>query len=82
MKIQVPAEEESSKQKRNKLLNFLGGLVIGFIVFGFIGIRIFKNGFEKVETYTWIALGFGVISFGFLARWFGSEFWSILSRRN
>jgi len=43
-----------------------------------VGTRVFWYGLETVELYTWIALGFGVISFGFLARWFGREFWQRL----
>lgn len=61
----------------------MGGLITGLIVFGLIGMRVvFRYGFDKVETYTWIALGFGILSFGLLARWFGAEFWSRISGWN
>jgi predicted tellurium resistance membrane protein TerC len=53
-------------------------LSAGLVFFGLVGSRMFWYGFEKVELYTWIALGFGVVSFGFLAKWFGREFWQRL----
>jgi len=81
MNIRVPTEEESQKQKRIDRRNFIAGLITGLIFFSLVGTRVFWYGFETVELYTWLALGFGVISFGFLARWFGREFWQRLFGR-
>jgi hypothetical protein len=80
LNIKVPTEEENRKQRKADRRNFIGGLFTGFIVFGLIGSRIFWYGFDEVAMYTWLALGFGVISFGFLAKWFGLEFWQTLFR--
>lgn len=82
MKIRVPTPEESEKKKRNNIRNFIAGLITGIIVFGLLGLRVFWWGIENVKLYTWIALGFGAISFGFLAMWFGNEFWQRLFGNN
>lgn len=82
MNIQVPTEEENQKQRKVDRRNFIGGIIAGIVLFGLIGSRIFWHGFENVTIYTWLALGFGVISFGFLAKWFGSEFWQRLFGNN
>lgn len=74
MKIEIPSSEESRKEKRRRFLNFLGGLIFGLIFFG-IGTLRFRGGYYEIEFYTWIALGFGVLSFGFLGMVFGSDFW-------
>jgi len=76
--IKIPTEEEAQNQKRTDRRNFIAGLVTGFLFFTLVGSRVFWYGLETVEPYTWIALGFGVVSFGFLARWFGREFWQRL----
>ncbi len=76
--IKIPAEEEFKNQKRVDRRNFIAGLVKGLIFFTLVGTRVFWYGLETVELYTWIALGFGVISFSFLARLFGREFWQRL----
>lgn len=76
MKINIPSEEEYKTEKRGKFLNFLGGSAIGVIFFG-LGISRFWfwEGFNKIEVYTWLALGFGVLSFGIIGMLFGSDFW-------
>lgn len=82
MKIKVPSEEDIQKKKRLDRLNFIGGIIVGIIFFGIIGSKVFLYGFENVATYTWVALSIGVLSFGFLAKWFGSEFWQRLFGNN
>jgi uncharacterized membrane protein YccC len=82
MKIEVPTPENSKKEKRKKIRNFIAGLILGIIVFGLIGSRVFWWGIDNVQIYTWIALGFGALSFGFLAMWFGNEFWQRLLGNN
>jgi len=80
MKINVPDEEEYQQdQKKRRIQAILGGL-FGVFFFSLVGFRIFWYGFDEVAIYTWLALGFGVISFGFLAYKFGDEFWSALFR--
>jgi hypothetical protein len=76
MKINIPSKEELSKKRRRKFLNFLGGSIIGVIIFGVGSSRLwFRKGFNEIEFYTWIALGFGVLSFGIIGMLFGSNFW-------
>lgn len=76
MKIDIPSEEEHKIEKRRKLQNFLGGSIIGLILFGF-GISRFWliEGLHAIEFYTWIALAFGVLSFGIIGMLFGNDFW-------
>lgn len=76
MKIDIPSEEETVRERKAKRRHFVGGILFGFIFFALVGLKIFQYGFEEVNPITWIALGFGVLSFGVLARWFGAEFWS------
>ncbi|MEX0723277.1 MAG: hypothetical protein WD357_08750 [Gracilimonas sp.] len=78
MKIKVPTEEEHKKNTTRKRIHGLFGLLFGLIFFGLSGTQIFRYGFDEVETYTWIALAFGVASFTWLAWKFGDEFWSTL----
>tara|TARA_R110002049_G_scaffold109501_2_gene258324 strand:+ start:20 stop:262 length:243 start_codon:yes stop_codon:yes gene_type:complete len=78
MKIKVPTEEEHKRDQRRKRIHGIFGLLFGLIFFGLAGARIFRYGFDEVEIYTWIALGFGVVSFGWLAYKFGENFWTIL----
>ncbi|MDX1640551.1 MAG: hypothetical protein R3220_02555 [Balneolaceae bacterium] len=80
MNINVPSAEEVAKEKRKKRRSFLIGLIIGFIFFGLVSLRVFWLGSGEVEIYTWIALGFGVLSFGFFGRLLGSDFWKYLFR--
>lgn len=78
MKIQVPTEEESEQKRKTDRRNFTGGLVVGLLFFGFFLLRAFLFEMDQVKIYTWAALGFGVLSFGYLAKWFGAEFWQRL----
>lgn len=75
MKIKVPTSEEHREERHRKRRNFIGGFIVGIIFFGLASLRLFWLGIEEVEVYTWIALGFGVLSFGFLGMLFGSNFW-------
>ncbi|MEP1152383.1 MAG: hypothetical protein ABJH08_11700 [Balneola sp.] len=77
MNIKVPTPEEYKSEQKKKKKNLGCGLLAGFLLFFLSGIRVFTYGFENVETYTWIALSFGVISFGFLAYKFGDSFWAL-----
>lgn len=77
MNIQVPTPEEHKANQKEKRRNLGCGLSAGFVFFFLSSIRIFTYGFNKVEVYTWVALGFGVISFGYLAYRFGNSFWSL-----
>ncbi len=78
MNIQVPSEEDFKRDQKKRRVQGIFGFVFGVLFFGFVGIKIFVYGFDQVTLYTWIALGFGVLSFSFLAYKFGSEFWSAL----
>jgi len=80
MQIKVPTPEENQKEKRRKLFLFIAGMITGIIVFGLISIRLAWWGADNVQIYTWLALGFGALSFGFLGMWFGGEFWRQLLR--
>lgn len=75
MKIKVPAEEEYKQLRKRKRRHFITGLVAGLILFGLNLTRVLYYGIETVEWYSWVAVGFGVIAFGVLARLFGGEFW-------
>jgi len=81
VKIDIPSEEEILRERTSKRRHFIGGIIFGFLFFALIGTQIFRYGFDEVNTITWIALGFGVFSFGVLARWFGAEFWSRITGR-
>ena len=74
MKIKVPSPEEFAKEKRKKRRNFFVGLIIGLIFFGLGSLRLFWWGIDKVEIYTWIALGLGVLSFGIFGVLSGADF--------
>lgn len=74
MRINVPSPEESKKEKRKKSLRFIKGSIIGIVFFGLCSFGLFWNGVGEVEVHTWIALGFGVLSFGFFGMYFGSDF--------
>ncbi len=78
MKIEVPDEEQYQRDKKRKRIHGAIGILFGLIFFGFAGLRIFIYGLDEVAIYTWIALGFGITSFGFLAYKFGDEFWTTL----
>lgn len=78
MKINVPTEEEHKRDRTRRRIHGIFGLLFGLIFFGLAGIRIFRYGFYEVESYTWIALGFGILSFGWLAYKFGETFWNTL----
>lgn len=78
MKINVPTDEEHIRNQKGKRIHGIFGFLFGLIFFGLAGTRIFRYGFDQVETYTWAALGFGIISFGWLAYKFGTDFWSTL----
>lgn len=80
MKIKVPTEEEHKRTQKKKRIHGIFGFLFGVIFFSLVGTRIFRYGFDQVETYTWIALGLGVISFGWMAYRFGSDFWNTLFR--
>lgn len=80
MKINVPDEEEFRKAQRKRKIQAVFGLFFGFFFFGLVGTKIFRYGLDEVETYTWIALGTGILSFGFLAFKFGNQFWATLFR--
>lgn len=80
MKVNVPDEEEFKKEREKRKIQALFGFLFGCFFFGVAGFKIFQYGFNQVETYTWIALGVGVLSFTFLAFKFGNEFWSTLFR--
>lgn len=80
MNIQVPTPEEHKADQKEKRKNFGCGLLTGFVFFFLSAIKVFYYGFEKVEIYTWIALNFGVISFGYLAYRFGDSFWALFKR--
>lgn len=81
MEIKVPTPEECQKEKRRKIRHFIAGIITGIIVFGLISNRVIWWGADNVQIYTWIALCFGVLSFGFLAMWFGTDFWRQLFRK-
>lgn len=80
MKIQVSTPEEHKADQKEKRSNLGCGLLTGFAFFFSSAIRVLYYGFDKVEVYTWIALSFGVISFGFLAYKFGDSFWALFKR--
>lgn len=81
MQVQVPTPEEHQKEKRQKRKHLLLGLFVGIVYFGLIGTKIFfRHGFDEVAGYIWVALGFGVLAFGFLAYKFGHSFWSLFKR--
>lgn len=80
MKINIPTEEEHKWNQKKKRIHGIFGLLFGAIFFGLAGTRIFRYGFDEVETYTWIALGLGIISFGWMAYKFGETFWNTLFR--
>jgi hypothetical protein len=80
MKLNVPNEEEYQREQKKKKIQAVFGFIFGCFFFGLTGIRIFRYGFAEVETYTWAALGIGILSFGYLAYKFGDEFWSIVFR--
>ena len=80
MKIQVPTPEDYNAERKKQKRNLGCGLIVGFIVFFFLGIRVFTYGFENVEIYTWVAIVFGILSFGFLAYKFGDSFWALFKR--
>lgn len=77
MNIKVPTPEEHKASQKEKQKNLGCGLLAGFVFFFLSGTRVFYYGFNKLEIYTWVALGFGVISFGYLAYRFGDSFWSL-----
>lgn len=80
MNTYVPTPEEYKAEQKEKK-KYLGcGLLAGFIFFFFSAIRVFTYGFENVEAATWIALSFGVLSFGFLAFKFGDSFCALFKR--
>jgi len=76
VKIDIPSKEEILREQKSKRHHFIGGIIFGLLFFALAGTQIFRYGFDEVNTITWIALAFGVLSFGLLARWFGPEFWS------
>lgn len=78
MKIKVPTPEESEKAKDAKVRHFFAGIIAGIIIFGLLGFKVFLWGLDNVTVYTWVALAFGVLSFGFLSMRFGHEFWQRL----
>ena len=78
MKMQVPTPEESANKKREQVRRFVAGFVAGIVIFGLLGSRILWYGLESVNPVTWIALGIGALSFGFLSMKFGHEFWQRL----
>ena len=78
MNVEIPSEEEFLKERRYKRRQFVYGILVGFIVFGLIGTKVFIYGFDQVAWYTWLVLGFGVLSFGIMAYKFGSSFWALL----
>tara|TARA_R110002124_G_scaffold208776_3_gene375101 strand:+ start:8930 stop:9172 length:243 start_codon:yes stop_codon:yes gene_type:complete len=80
MNIQVPTPEEYKANQKKKRRNLGCGLLAGLVFFFISGIRIFSYGFENVEVYTWIALAFGVLSFGYLAYKFGDSFWALFKK--
>ncbi len=80
MKLNVPTEEEHKRDARRKRIHGIFGLLFGLIFFGLVGTKIFRYGFNEVEIYTWIALSFGIVSFGWLAYKFGETFWNTLFR--
>ena len=53
------------------------GILVGLIVFGLIGTKVCRYGFDQVAWYTWVSLGIGVLSFGIMAYKFGSSFWAL-----
>jgi hypothetical protein len=82
MKILVPSEEEQKRAQKKKHIHGIYEFLFGVIFFGLAGTRIFRYGFDEVESYTWITLGLGVISFTCLAWKFGNEFWQSLFRNS
>lgn len=82
MKINIPTEEEYQESRKRKRIQAVFGFIFGVIFFAIAGTRIFRYGLDAVEIYTWIALGFGVLSFTILAWKFGDTFWQTLIGRN
>lgn len=80
MKIEVPTEEEENRKRKIKRRHFFLGILWGLFLFFLVGYKVFVYGFENVEWYSWLALGFGVLSFGILASKFGGEFWKLFIR--
>jgi hypothetical protein len=80
MNIKVPTPEEYKADQKEKKRNLGCGLLAGFIFFFLSAIRLFSYGFENIETTTWVALGFGILSFGFLAYKFGDSFWALFRK--
>ncbi len=81
MEIRVPTQEEARKEKKKKWFNFALGIILGFIFFGLVGMRIFVYGFDAVSLLSWVCLSFGVLSFGLLAYRFGESFWDIILKK-
>jgi hypothetical protein len=80
MKVNVPTEEEYKRDQKRNRIHGIFGLLFGLLFFGLAGTRIFRYGFDEVEIYTWIALGLGIVSFGWLAYTFGETFWKTFIR--
>jgi Kef-type K+ transport system membrane component KefB len=78
MQFAFPSPEETRREKRKKLRNFVTGLITGTIVCLLLASRVILTGFQNVDFLTWVALGFGALSFAFLAMWFGDAFWKTL----
>ncbi|HET8864107.1 MAG TPA: hypothetical protein VFM80_00330 [Gracilimonas sp.] len=80
MKINIPTEEEHKRNQKRKRFHGIFGLLFGLIFFGLAGIRIFRYGFDEVGISTWVAIGIGIVSFGWLAYNFGETFWNTFIR--
>jgi hypothetical protein len=80
MKVHVPDEQEYKQEQKKRKIQAVFGFLFGCFFFGLVGVKIFQYGFDQVETYTWIALVAGILSFGSLAFKFGDDFWSTLFR--
>lgn len=78
MKIDIPSTEVSHREKRMKFLKFLVGVCFGNVIFGLASSRFLFSSIYQVEIYTWAALGTGVLTFGFLAMSFGSDYWKTI----
>lgn len=75
--MKISSEIESRKNRLKTSINFGCGFLFGLVLFGLGALNILRHGFDAVNTFTWIALAFGVLAFAFLAGRFGDDFWNL-----
>ena len=78
MKIEVPTEEEFTKKRNSKRRDFVIGTLVGSLFFIPTAISLLPYGIDAIDWYTWLAIVFGILSFGVLGSKFGSSFWALI----